>query len=182
MKKILMLSLVLFLGLNKLNAQKSTSYGITAGYHNLTSKVSASNLENNLTVSNGLDGYYVGFFLESKISEKLSFQPEVQFSQIFNEGESLNSIIIPMYLKYYVDTKLSLQGGALLDIVLDKDQDEEGKVFGVGLGLGLGYDVSDKILLSTKYSFGLNNRISTDRVENLTVRFNFFQIGLGYRF
>lgn len=174
-----MLSLIAVLSFNEANAQKETSYGITSGYHNLTSKISENQGGANLTVSNGLDGYYIGFFLESKISEKLSFQPEVQFSQIFNDGESLNNLVMPLYMKYYVDSKLSLQGGLLLDFILDESDGAE--VFGVGAGLGLGYDITDKIMLSTKYSFGLNNRLE-DAPDNLAVRFNIFQIGLGYRF
>jgi opacity protein-like surface antigen len=60
---------------------------------------------------------------------------------------------------------------------------------GLGLSIGLGVDITDSILISSRYSFGITNRIDTSEfiddfidLSDLSAKTNVFQIGLGYRF
>ncbi len=60
---------------------------------------------------------------------------------------------------------------------------------GLGLGIGLGIDITDSILISSRYSFGITDRIDSLEViddsidtSDLSAKTNIFQISLGYRF
>ncbi|MGY0408451.1 MAG: outer membrane beta-barrel protein [Polaribacter sp.] len=83
-----------------------------------------------------------------------------------------------------------------MDLAIGKS-DEAMNKFGLGLGVGVGYDVNKHFFFSTRYSFGLSNRLShklsnkydisdiydVSDVLNLTsIKFSYFQLGLGYRF
>ena len=82
-------------------------------------------------------------------------------------------------LKYHVTEKFNLLAGPQLDYLLS---DSEGlNAIGFGLGLGAGFDFSEKIFVSTRYVLGLSNRFA-DVPSEISLRFNTFQIGLGYRF
>ncbi|QTE23037.1 outer membrane beta-barrel protein [Polaribacter cellanae] len=179
MKALFFITVISLLGLGEIHAQNKISYGAVAGYHNLIGKVKVSENNKSNKVSTGVSGLYAGFFLEYQLSEKFSFQPEVHFAQTYKDGKSSNELIFPMFVKYYVDSKLSLQAGATFDLILDKT--EGANVFGFGAGFGLAYDITDKLFASSRYTFGLSNRLK-DAPVGRTIKFDIFQIGLGYRF
>jgi len=174
MKKVLLVLSFVLLGFVNANAQE-TKYGVTGGFHNLTISASAGGF----TVSDGATGFFIGFFADFNVSEKFNIQPEIHFASPYQDGESLNEIIIPVMVKYLVSEKLNLQLGPQFDFVIDES--EGLNKFGVGLGFGLGYDLSDKVFVVSRYSLGLNNRIQ-DTSIGVTSKFDTFQIGLGYRF
>jgi opacity protein-like surface antigen len=78
--------------------------------------------------------------------------------------------------------------GLQFDYVTNKDF----KIYtrsGLGLSIGLGVDITDSILISSRYSFGITDRIDSleiidDSIDSsdLSAKTNIFQIGLGYRF
>jgi opacity protein-like surface antigen len=55
------------------------------------------------------------------------------------------------------------------------------KKAGIDFGFGLGYDVSDKIHLQARYAFEVSNRVK-DSETDVTARFNWLHIGVGYSF
>lgn len=57
------------------------------------------------------------------------------------------------------------------------------KRFGLGLGIGLGVDITDSILISSRYSFGITDRTEfSSSLFDISAKTNVFQIGLGFRF
>ena len=127
-------------------------------------------------------------FAEFPLSEKFSIQPEFHYSSVTDDGESLDNLILPVFLKYYITEKFNVMSGLQFDYFTEKDLGNL-KRFGLGLGIGLGYDITDSILISSRYSFGITNRIDTQEfiddfidTSDLSAKTNIFQIGLGYRF
>lgn len=184
MKKIVVLVFILFMGLQNINSQ-NTSYGITTGYQSTVMKIKFLGLSQ----SQGFDGFFVGLFADYSISDKFSIQPEVHFSQVYNDGESLDELMIPVMVKYYVNDKLYLQSGPFLDYIIEESEGFD--KFGFGLGIGAGYNINDKLFASIRYSFGLNQRLTVDLVDDfgssitssdVSTKLNFLQIGVGYRF
>ncbi len=185
MKRILIVVLILISGY--INSQNSV-FGATAGYNSLI----ASAKFQNASSSSSASGFYIGVFVDIEASDKFSIQPELQFVNSSQDGESGNSLVIPVAGKYHVTEEFKLLFGPQVDIILD---DSEGvKAAGIALFAGLAYDISEKVFISTRYALGLNNRLDDDfgtfisefdpfiDVSDLKVKFNFFQIGLGYRF
>jgi len=137
-------------------------------------------------------------FAEFPLSEKFSIQPEFHYSIVSDESfvldESLavsptfQNLILPVFLKYYITEKFNVMSGLQFDYVTNKDF----KIYtrsGLGLSIGLGVDITDSILISSRYSFGITDRIDSleiidDSIDSsdLSAKTNIFQIGLGYRF
>lgn len=182
MKKSLFATIVALFFLTVTNAQEST-FGITAGFNSLTSRISFDGE----SLSSSESGFFVGLFSEFVTGEFTSFQPQINYATVFVEGERLNELIIPLMLKYYPSEKLYLQAGPQFDYILDDDADDVNKL-GVSVGFGIGYDINKSIFLSARYAIGLNNRIKTEDDiffefdTDLKSYFNNFQVGLGIRF
>lgn len=174
MKKVLFIAVVALLGLGNVNAQQPT-YGVTAGFHNLSIKASG----NGLSVSSDGQGYFVGFFADFNVSENFNIQPEVHFASAYQDGESANEIIVPIMAKYFVSEKFNVQAGPQIDFITE-ESDGLNK-FGVGIAFGAGFDFTENIFVATRYSLGLNNRLE-NAPSGTSVKFNTFQVGLGYRF
>jgi opacity protein-like surface antigen len=191
MKKILFVTIAI-LGLSNVYAQeefasakKEIAIGIKAGYNSFIARASFGGTTSSASVS----GYYAGLFADITTSEKFHIQPELFFAQASQDGDSGNMLILPIMGKYYIIKQLNIQVGPQLDYILD---DSEGiKKLGIGLGAGLAYDINKSFLLEARYSFGLTNRLEDlDLSEidpilsgfDIKSKFNFFQIGVGYRF
>ena len=191
MKKLLFIAVIAILSSLNVNAQetpsstKETSYGVTAGFQATSLKVSLKGLSD---IVEDAEGFFIGLFAEFPLSEKFSIQPEFHYSSVTKDGESIDNLILPVFLKYYITEKFNVMSGLQFDYFTEKDLGDI-KRFGLGLGIGLGYDITDSILISSRYSFGITNRIDTsefidDSIDSsdLSAKTNIFQIGLGYRF
>jgi len=191
MKKLLFIAVIAILSSLNVSAQetpsstKETSYGVTAGFQSTNFKLSLKNL-----IENEVDaeGFFIGLFAEFPLSEKFSIQPEFHYSSVTKDGESIDNLILPVFLKYYITEKFNVMSGLQFDYVTNKDF----KIYtrsGLGLSIGLGVDITDSILISSRYSFGITDRIDSleiidDSIDSsdLSAKTNIFQIGLGYRF
>ena len=191
MKKLLFIAVIAILSSLNVNAQetpsstKETSYGVTAGFQATSLKVSLKGLSD--IVEDG-EGFFIGLFAEFPLSEKFSIQPEFHYSSVTEDGESTDNLILPVFLKYYITEKFNVMSGLQFDYFTEKDLGDI-KRFGLGLSIGLGVDITDSILISSRYSFGITNRIDTSEfiddfidLSDLSAKTNIFQIGLGYRF
>ncbi len=178
MKKLCLVAVMAIFSLTSLNAQ-GTSFGVTTGYHNLTVRASAGGA----SASSGESGIFAGFFADISVSDKFHVQPELHYAAIFADGDSGNELIIPIMAKFYPSEQFFVQAGPVMDVILD---DSEGlNAFGFGLGAGVGYEFSDKLFATTRYSFGLNDRLDdviSEFIGDISTKFNIFQIGIGYRF
>ncbi|ARV05489.1 hypothetical protein BTO04_01725 [Polaribacter sp. SA4-10] len=174
MKKVLLIAVLALLGLGNVNAQDA-KFGAIAGYHNLSQKLSAEGA----SVSMDINGFYIGVSGEFKLSETLNLQTELQYASASQDDESIDLIVFPILAKYYVSEEFSLQAGPQLDFIVS---DSEGaNVFGLGLAVGAGYDISKNFYISSRYAFGLTNRIE-DAPSDYSLKTNTFQVGLGYKF
>ena len=168
-----------------INAQESKS-GITLGYTSTILRASLSGL----TESESVSGFHIGFFTEFTINEKTKFVPELNYVRAIQNGASSNTLYLPLMVRYYAATKLFFQAGPTLDYIID---DEIGlNKFGYGIAFGAGYDVSKRLFITTKYTIGLNNRLDFDfgdfnggfpiSFSDFTMKFNYWNLGFGYRF
>ena len=157
-------------------------FGIKAGYTSLTLKVSAEGT----SASENISGFYIGGFAEFNLSDKFLFQPELHYASYSEDGESSDVLIIPLMAKYKTDEKFSLLAGPQFDYLLNKEDSEGLNRIGLGLAIGAAYDITEQFILDVRYSFGLSNRLDEDLDDfggfDIKSKFDYFQVGLGYRF
>lgn len=193
MKKICIVVLLVLSGLQNLYAQDisfGASAGLFLGSANLqVAGFDISNISSDLDVLDGA-GFYAGLLADVELIGQFHLQPEMLYANI--GGESV--IIIPLMAKYYLAEKINLQAGPQLDFVLDVPSivKEVVNTIGFSMAVGTGYDISEKISVQAKYSFGLNDRIDkninnlldTGSLLNLepSLKTNILQAGITYKF
>ncbi|GGG99596.1 hypothetical protein GCM10011416_17450 [Polaribacter pacificus] len=175
MKNLFSLFVVVFLSYGTLAAQDKT-FGVSVGYQYVGAVVDGGGYSG----FDGASGYYIGVFKNFHVIEKLSFQPEVAFSQTFSQSESMSQIMLPMLLKYEMTQGFSVQGGPLMGIALEESPGI--KSFGVAFAIGAAYDFSELLFFSIRYAFGASNQLEDQVFPGVTGRYNYFQAGLAYRF
>ena len=175
MKKLIITALM-FAGIT-ISAQE-TKFGVTAGYNMSMGKLTETGLKSDRTVTTSDSGFFVGLFADFKINDKFGVQPELHYTAVYSEGNESNMLTMPILAKYYITDKFSVMAGPMLDLVLDEVSDNA-NTFGIGAAIGVAYDFTENIYATARYSFGLSNRIDQ---ANTTVKGDFFQIGIGYRF
>ena len=185
MKKLLLIAAVAVFGFTNVNAQEDSSasseinFGAKAGYNSFIARASAEGSSASVSES----GFYLGFFADFEISEKFNVQPELQYVIVTGDGDNGNLLVLPILAKFKASEEFAIYAGPQFDYILDEET-EGLKEFGFGLAAGISYDVTDNFFLDTRYSFGLSNRLEDDNIDgvDVKVKFNFFQVGLGYRF
>jgi len=188
MKKIILSVVVICTSLFSSSAQDDTvtstdvNYGVKAGYTTTILKVT---LDGD-SASDDVSGFYIGAFAEIGLSEKFSIQPEVQYATYSQDGASTGILLVPVLAKYNPDDKFSLFAGPQFDYLINKEDSEGFKRLGFGLALGASYDIAENVILDIRYTLGLSNRLDGDLEDfeefDFKVKFNYFQVGLGYRF
>jgi opacity protein-like surface antigen len=188
MKNILIVTIITFLSIYKVAAQEDNTkvsefeFGLKAGYTSTILKVKVDGI----SASDDLSGFYFGVFGDLSISEKFGFHSEVLYSTYSDNGENSSILQVPILAKYSPDGRLSLLAGPQFDYLLDEEDAGGLKRLGLGIALGASYDITDNVIIDARYSFGLSDRIdgSLEGLEEFNVEsyFNYFFIGLGYRF
>ena len=186
MKNILSLLAVFLLTLISVNAQDDSDtssepkFGVKAGYSSTILRVSVEGT----SASDDVSGFYIGAFGEFEISEKVNLQPELHYASYSQDQESTGILLVPILFKYKANNEFSLLLGPQLDYLLNEEDSEGLKRLGLGIALGLSYDITENVLLDARYAFGLSDRLDGDLegFEGFKTKFNYLQIGLGYRF
>jgi opacity protein-like surface antigen len=188
MKKIVSLFAFTFLLVVNAQAQDETSsksepkFGIKAGFTSIALNVEVEGT----SASENFSGFYIGGFAEFYLSEKLNLQPEVGYASYSEDGENSDVLLVPIMLKYKANDEFSILAGPQFDYLLNEDESEGLKPLGFGLALGASYDITENVIIDARYSFGLSDRVKEDIEEfegfDVTAKFNYFQIGLAYRF
>lgn len=184
---------------------QNKSYGAKAGLNIASVKASVDGASD---VSDARVGLHFGFFGEFKMSEKFAIQPEILFTmqggnateQGQDTGFRLNYIAIPVMFKFYTSDKFSLELGPQFgfltnsSVFVDQVSVDGGELFNsfdLNLGAGLNYEVSSKVFLNARYTFGITNIASTTyqqvirdelNVGSFSMKNTNLQFGLGYRF
>ncbi len=188
MKKLSLSIAIAILTLTTANAQDDTNisseptFGIKAGYSSTVLKVS---VDGN-SASEDISGFYFGFFGEFNMSEKIDLQPELNFASYSQDGESTGILLIPILVKYKANEKFGLLAGPQFDYLLNEEDSEGLKRIGLGIAIGASYDITENVIIDARYTFGLSDRLDGDLEGledfNVKAKFNYFQVGLGYRF
>ena len=175
MKKIIFIAIIALASFGTVNAQ-DTIIRCLRRFYNLNLKVSEGSIS---ILHKCFRRLYVGLFADIEVGESFSIQPELQFGSAYNEGESVDQILVPIMFKYNISSEFNIHAGPQLDLIVSES--EGINTFGLSLGFGIGYDISDQFFISTNYALGLTNRLE-DAPSDFSLKFNTFQAGIGYRF
>lgn len=188
MKKTILFAVLLSFVVGNLNAQDDNNttnqpnFGMKGGYTSITLRVSADGN----SASDDVSGFYIGTFAEFNLSDKLDFQPELTYASYSEDGESTGVIFLPLLAKYKANEQFSLLAGPQLDYLVNEEDSEGLNRIGLGIAIGAAYDITEQVFIDARYSFGLSNRLDGDlpglEEFDIKTKFNYFQIGLGYRF
>ncbi len=167
--------------ITSVNAQKG-KFGISAGYNSMIAKLSIEGDSDTESVG----GFYLGLFTSTDINETVDVKFELQFTSASSEGDTSNQLLLPILLRYEVAPKFQLLVGPQLEYIVGADELEEDilNLFGLGLALGAEINFTDSLFFSSRYSFGLSNRVDSDITEiiDMDMKVSNFQLGLGYTF
>lgn len=169
-------SFILFILFMSISSQTLVSQdfnlGISGGLLNGSGKIS----ENDATATSSDSGFYLGLFTKFKLNNKISILPELNYGNLNDRSFSFLS----MRIEYYVVPKLYLQAGPQITYLFDVLTNDIKKA-GVDLGFGLGYDLTDNFHIQARYAFEVSNRFKENGTD-LTARFNWLHVGVGYSF
>jgi Outer membrane protein beta-barrel domain len=141
MKKII-LSAFALITFGLMSAQE-TKFGVKAGFTAQTAPVKVGGFSSTGSAS----GFLVGGFADFGVSDKMRFQPSVEFVAV----SSNNSIEVPLLLKYSIIDKLYAMAGPGINYSLDAPTDQ----LTVALDLGASYDITDNFVGELRYDLGL---------------------------
>lgn len=181
MKKLLFISM-LALGATLCNAQY---FGIRGG-------LNLANIGGDAENNSMRPGFHIGAYYQSALSDKILFEPEVQFSlqgsnaedDTFGFDQSITMLNIPLMAKYLVSDDFSINAGPYIGLILSAEaQSDAGDVdnkdffrsLDYGLGLGATYELPSGLNLSLRYTLGLAD-ITDDQGGTETVIIDGFPI------
>lgn len=198
----LTLSLV---GLNTKAQTMNAKFGIKAG-GNMTMMGKYKVLDKEYT-SKYVPGWQAGFFLDLPLSEKLSFMPEVLYSQKSSRVEGTEGgtngeiklktgyIDVPVLLSFNASPEFSILFGAQASFLMNQttkiyannilvtsstDKDDFRSSIAGGI-VGLGYKITPNINLNARYSMDFQS-IAKDDINQDKSKFSGFALSLGYGF
>ena len=184
MKKLIMTAAAVF-AFGFANAQE-VKFGVKAG-------LNVANLGGDVKDASTKVGFQVGGLAEIKVSDKFAIQPELLFNSVGakrnNISMALNYISVPVMAKYFVAEQFSLEAGPQVGILASATASANGQSVSIkdefntldfGMNAGVGYDITENIVASARYSFGVANIIK-DSPEFKGTN-NVFSVALGYKF
>ncbi|GAA3508020.1 hypothetical protein GCM10022393_17810 [Aquimarina addita] len=184
MKKALLIATVLLLGSNYGVAQASR-YGVRIGAN--ISSISSDDIADDFDT--GRIGVVVGFFAEYAFNEKLSIQPEIQYSGQGNKEEDLRAdyIQVPILFKYNFNHIFNIQLGPQAGIKIWEWEDNQNdnvdfNTFDYAVVGGIGVNITDNFFATARYSYGLANVFDDEDLGiSLDGNNTVIQLSVGYR-
>ncbi|CAL2095779.1 porin family protein [Tenacibaculum sp. 190524A02b] len=193
MKKLL---IGLLFSVITIQAQDIT-FGVKAGMN--LANFSSTNIESNLS---SRVTFHVGGVVEIPLTDKLSIQPELLYSEqgVINKVEKINVtakynyLNVPIMAKYYIVDNFSLEVGPQIGFLLSAkaEFEENGRILekidakkslestDFGVNFGLGYKLKNGLNFGARYNLGLTN-ISVD-IEDAGIKHGVLQVSIGYNF
>ncbi|MFV0139887.1 PorT family protein [Empedobacter falsenii] len=208
MKKLI-LGIALFGGLSAANAQ--IDLGVKGGLNFSTLSGDSKHLFTNPESGNGQQSklrtdFYVGGYANYKITDQISFQPEILYSK---QGAGLktndnakgkivtHNINIPLMGRYEIMDGLNVEFGPQLGFLVSaKEKYELGKedrkfkatdsfkTFDFGLNFGAAYKVTDELEINARFTKGLsniNNYFPEGMNDNYKITNTYFSVGVAYK-
>ncbi len=187
MKKIIV-TLVAVFAIGAVSAQEA-KFGVKAG-------LNLANWTGDVEETKTKVGFNVGGFVEIKVSEKFSVQPELLYSaqgtDFDGETYSFGYINIPVMAKFYVAKSFSLEAGPQVGFLISAKAKEDGSDEKVdikegfesvdfGLNFGAGYDFTEKFSVGVRYNLGLSN-IVKDAPDSFKINNSVLSLSVGYKF
>lgn len=180
MKKVIVLSLFVFLGTVVSNAQ-SLKFGIKAG-------ANFANFSGDDIDSDNITSYHFGAIAELNFFKTFSIQPELLYSSQGAEVEgfddiNLDYLSVPVLAKFYIiPGKFSFDIGPQFSFLVndnfeDFDDTIEKKDFDLAATGGFGVNIAFGVFAQARYTLGIN-----DAAENVDLKNNVFQLSVGYKF
>lgn len=158
----------------------TTRFGFKGGYNK-----SIINGRDSMGGRMGYIGFelYGSFFAETRVGERLVFENELLVSWT----NDYHFIEVPLHLKHLFNTKWSAFAGPKLDFLIDNDNDYfetnyTFRNFGVSLELGAQYNITDWLLVESRYSRGLVNQVTDKGFDINKGKRNTIRVGAGIRF
>ena len=172
MKKIILLTTVLMLGLVSAQAQ-SLRYGAKIG-------ANFSNLDSSAPTGGNQTGFHVGGLLELKVLDNLALQPELLYSKQGSKDFKLDYLSLPVLLKFYMTSdKLSFELGPQFSVLINDDVPTsfDSKTADLATVVGLGYNLTDMIFVQARYVYGMSEISKNAEIKNRII-----QVSAGLRF
>ncbi|HAR74053.1 MAG TPA: hypothetical protein DCR77_11680 [Flavobacteriaceae bacterium] len=201
MKKLI-LGIALFGGLSAANAQ--IDLGVKGGLNFPTLSGDSREIIGNQTKFR--TDFYVGGYANYKVTDQISFQPELLYSK---QGAGLkvtdnskgkmitHNINIPLMGRYEIMDGLNVEFGPQLGFLVSAQEKYElgkektkfnrtdrFKTFDFGLNFGAAYKVTDELEINARFTKGLsniNNYFPEVMNDNYKITNTYFSVGVAYK-
>ncbi|MBP2833567.1 PorT family protein [Aquimarina sp. U1-2] len=183
-RKLLVTTLFVVFATLLITAQEA-SYGVRLGAN--LSSINSDDIPENLEDSRF--GIVVGFLAEYPMSERLSIQPEFQYSAQGNDDESLrvDYLQVPILFKYHLADKFNIHLGPQVGLKIweweqDGELEADFSTFDFALVAGLGVNLTENFFADLRYGFGLTNVFDEERIpDGFEGNNRNIQLSFGYR-
>ncbi|AOW10049.1 porin family protein [Flavobacterium gilvum] len=176
------LALALFFGVlsvsHSQNQGRKTSGGIKGGY-NLAAVSFDGDAE-----TDQRHGFHIGVYGESFVSQNISIQPELLYSQqgyeIKDSGgtfkQKLDYINFPVMLKVYPSNNFFLEAGPQIGLAISHKEEYDGFIsssqkydpnsFDWGMNFGAGFKTNSAVSFGVRYHLGLGDLYDSSKAYN----------------
>ena len=173
MKKLFFIAMIAIAGLGTANAQ-STEFFTSFGFASGTATGKAPGIPD---ASDTESGFYGGVGAIFELAEKSDIFAELSYMNI----DDTNFVQLPVLFKYEFAQNISVLAGPQFVLLAEDSLGPDFTNFSVGLAAGLGYDFTDDFFAQARYMFQVTNTY-TGSVDDVSLRTNFLNIGIGYKF
>ena len=192
MKNKISLLLILLSFINLYSQSSKKDEGLKLGFKigpNLSSFLS-SEIEN----QNIRSGIHLGIISEIIFSNNLSIQPELVYSSQGNQlpltKQKYEYINLPIIIRYYLNSNLSIDSGIQLGFLIDSlSKGNEGKIklknqkkVDFSVSGGSTYDFNNNLYIQARYNLGLTNINNSSNADVYKYQNSVFQISFGAYF
>ncbi len=164
---------------------QEVSYGIRIGAN--LSSISSDDISEDLEDSRF--GIVAGFMAEIPLKEKISIQPEFQYSSQGNDDESLqvDYLQLPIFIKYNFSEMFNIHIGPQIGLKIWDWKDNAGvdtnfNTFDIAAVAGIGVNITENFFADLRYGFGISNIIDDENLPNSAEgNSRNIQLSVGYR-
>ena len=174
---------------------QGAKYGVRAGLN--LSSINFNEVPSSLaTLGDNIEdsriGVVVGFLAEFNFGDKLSLQPEIQFSTQGNKEEEFrtNYLQFPVFVKYHFTDMFNVHVGPQLGIkIWEWERNENYGTFDIAGVIGIGAEFLGNFFVDVRYALGLTNVFDDENftlpnignVQDLEGKSSNIQLSVGFK-